>query len=42
LLVAELQPSGNASDEFQIPEPTGLEVECAGDWPYEETRFIAT
>ena len=41
LLVAELQPTGNATDEFEIPDPTGLVVECDGDWPYEETRFGA-
>lgn len=41
LLVAELQPSGNL-DDARTESTAGLEVECAGDWPYEETRFIAT
>jgi hypothetical protein len=40
LLVAELQPSGNAVDATAVP-PAGLEVECAGDWPYEESRFAS-
>ena len=42
LLVTELQPSGNVRElENDIEPASDLEIECAGDWPYEETRFIA-
>ena len=43
LLVTELDPSGNTGDEVGtgVTIRAGLEVECTGDWPYEETVFVA-
>ena len=42
LLVAELQPSGNAPEADTAAPAAGFQVECAGDWPYEESSFVAT
>jgi|CXWL01.1.fsa_nt_gi hypothetical protein len=43
LLINELDPSGNAEDEAgpEVPVRAGLEVACAGEWPYEEAIFVA-
>lgn len=42
LLVGELSPTGNDEDEdgSEVPVRAGLEIECAGDWPYDESVFI--
>jgi hypothetical protein len=41
LLVVELDPSGNAEEDAEAPVRAGLELECTGEWPYEESVFAA-
>ena len=41
LLVIELEPIGNAAAASSQPGRTDLEVQCSGEWPYEESVFAA-
>src|SRR5262249_28857019 len=39
LLITELDPSGNEERDAERPVRPGLEIECSGEWPYEEATF---